>query len=244
MRSFSFMAHSAGPVSPSKMSLAAHVSSRKSVIHVVSTITGVLVLVGSLFFKLPQVFRIARSRSGEGVSVAMYVLETIAVTFSASYFARRAFAFSTYGELVFVMAQNIVILMLISIYEKMSRTHVVGSAVLYFCVLALLMSPILPIKVLVTLQIIAIPLLNLSRIPQILLNWKRKGTGELAPVTLILQVIGNIARIFTTVASVKDALMLTAVSVSTFFNTIILLQWLYYNRMQIQSEQIAPRPKS
>jgi mannose-P-dolichol utilization defect 1 len=203
---------------------------KRTLLASLSTFVGVLVLIGSVLYKIPQVVRIARRRSGKGVSVTMYSLETIGTTFSAMYFARKAFAFSSYGELVFVMAQNVVILGLLVGYEKLNRPASAALGILYTALVFLLLSPSIPLRVLMLLQIAAIPILNLARVPQIMLNWRRKGTGELAPITLGLQLLGNVARIFTTIASVRDWLMLTGVCVSTLFNATLVVQWLYYNR--------------
>jgi mannose-P-dolichol utilization defect 1 len=202
---------------------------KRNVLALLSTIVGVLVLIGSVLYKIPQVVRIARRRSGKGVSVTMYSLETIGTTFSFMYFARKAFAFSSYGELVFVMVQNVVILGLLVAFEKFNRPASVALGILYAALVFLLLSPSVPLRALMVLQIAAIPILNLARVPQILLNWRRKGTGELAPITLGLQLLGNVARIFTTIASVRDWLMLTGVCVSTLFNATLVIQWLYYN---------------
>jgi hypothetical protein len=38
---------------------------------------------------------------------------------------------------------------------------------------------------------------------QIVMNYQRKSTGELAPTTLVLQAAGNLARIFTTIVQVR-----------------------------------------
>lgn len=208
-------------------------------LSVISAIVGVCVLIGSLLYKIPQVLRIARRRSGEGVSVTMYSLETIGTTFSALYFMRRAFAFSTYGELVFVAVQNVAILCLIVLFEKHNRVVAALAALAYACMVILLLSPSVPLKVLMGLQIAAIPILNLARVPQIILNWRRKGTGQLAPLTLGLQVLGNVARIFTTLASVRDWLMLTGVCVSTLFNSTLVAQWLYYNRNVAEKPRVS-----
>lgn len=40
---------------------------------------------------------------------------------------------------------------------------------------------------------------------QIVMNYQRKSTGELAPTTLVLQAAGNLARIFTTIVQVGRA---------------------------------------
>lgn len=194
-----------------------------------STIVGICVLIGSLLYKIPQVVRVLRRRSAAGISVLMYSLETIGTTFSAVYFARRRIPFSTYGESVFIMFQNFIILILIVFYQKLPRAPAIFLALLYIVSLFFLYSNFVSMPVLTILQICSIPIMNLARIPQILLNWRRKGTGELSPITLGLQLLGNVARIFTTIAQVKDPLMLTGIAVATCFNSTLFGQWMWYS---------------
>lgn len=200
-----------------------------SLLGVVSTIVGVCVLIGSLLYKLPQILRVIRRRSAAGISVLMYSLETVGTTFSALYFARRAFPFSTYGETVFILIQNIVLLALIVLFQRLPRAPAIFLGILYFATVVALFSPYVPMSVLVLVQLGSIPILNLARVPQIVLNYRHKGTGELSPITLGLQLLGNVARIFTTIAQVRDRLMLTGICVATCFNTALFVQWLYYS---------------
>ena len=160
----------------------------------------------------------------------MYALETIGTTFSAVYFARKAFPFATYGESVFIMAQNVAVMALIVIYEKLPRAPAILAAMLYIALLVLLYSSVIPMRFLMLLQICSIPILNLARVPQIVLNWRRKSTGELSPITLGLQLLGNVARIFTTIAQVRDPLMFAGITVATLFNSTLFFQWIYYSK--------------
>lgn len=171
-----------------------------------------------------------RRRSADGISVLMYSLETIGTTFSALYFARRAFPFSTYGEAIFIMIQNVILLALIVKYQRLPRVPATILALLYFGMVISLLSPFVPLSLLVALQLCSIPILNLARVPQLILNYRRNATGELSPITLGLQLLGNVARIFTTIAQVKDPLMFAAICVSTCFNTALFVQWIYYAR--------------
>lgn len=203
---------------------------QRSILTILSTIVGVCVLIGSLLYKIPQLVRVVRRRSAAGISILMYALETIGTTFSAVYFARKAFPFASYGESVFIMAQNVLLMGFIALYQRLPRIPAAIAFVLYAISLLLLYSKLVPLKVLVVLQVCSIPILNLARVPQIALNWRRKGTGELSPITLGLQLLGNVARIFTTIAQVKDPLMFAGICVATCFNTTLFAQWIYYSR--------------
>jgi mannose-P-dolichol utilization defect 1 len=219
---------------------AAAAVSSPPVIEVLSAIVGSFVLAGSVMYKIPQVVRLFRRKSGEGVSVIMYALETLGTTFSAMYFARKAFAFSSYGELIFIMLQNVIILGLIAKYENLDRALCIFALIAYPLLIAGLASSSMPLRVLMALQVASIPILNLARIPQILLNWQRKSTGELSIITLGLQLAGNLARIFTTIASVGDPLMLTGVCASTLFNSALVGQWIFYNQKPSKQSSKAP----
>ena len=59
---------------------------------------------------LPQVARIFRKKSAEGISAYMYCMETVGVAMSLLFSIRQAFPFSAYGEAVFILIQNIAIL--------------------------------------------------------------------------------------------------------------------------------------
>lgn len=209
--------------------VASHPMSSTSV-GVISTTVGFLVLLGSVLYKLPQVIRVQRARSAKGISVSMYALETLATTFSLLYFFRRAFPFSTYGELFFIIAQNVVILGQVIVFENVDLRRALLLGVVYIAGCLFLVSPAAPLRLLMSLQLAAIPMLNFGRIPQIMLSRRRRSTGELSFITLLLQVMGNLARIFTTITSVGDKLMLLGVGVSTVFNSALLLQYLLYNK--------------
>ena len=56
-----------------------------------------IVVFGSII-KFPQIYKIVSSRSAQGISLAMYILEVVAYTISLAYAIRLRIPFSTYGE--------------------------------------------------------------------------------------------------------------------------------------------------
>ena len=63
-----------------------------------------------------------------------------------------------------------------------------------------------------------------GRLPQILLNWKRGNSGELSSASTGLSVLGNIARVFTTIVLVGDPIILATASTQLVLNSILLSQ--------------------
>ena len=59
---------------------------------------GVGIVVFGSIIKFPQIYKIVSSRSAQGISLAMYILEVVAYTISLAYAIRLRIPFSTYGE--------------------------------------------------------------------------------------------------------------------------------------------------
>lgn len=74
---------------------------------------GLGIVFGGAIVKLPQIHKIWSAKSAHGLSLPSYILETLGYAISLAYAARSGFPFSTYGENVFMAAQNIVITLLI-----------------------------------------------------------------------------------------------------------------------------------
>jgi uncharacterized protein with PQ loop repeat len=75
-----------------------------------STAMGYVVIAGSMLFKVPQAVRIFRKKSAEGLSASMYILESAGIAMSLAFSMKNAFPFSTYGEAVFILLQNVAIM--------------------------------------------------------------------------------------------------------------------------------------
>jgi hypothetical protein len=77
---------------------------------------------------------------------------------------------------------------------------------------AWLLSPACPPPMLAALQASTILTMALgSRLPQIILNWRRGNAGMLSVMSCGLNVAGNAARIFTTLVLTRDPLLLAGI---------------------------------
>ena len=98
---------------------------------------GSSVVVGSSMFKVPQIIRILKARSVEGLSPVTYTLEIASQASNIVFYASQGHPFSVWGEFAFIGNsyirmflflsiktgfQNVVILILYSIYRKKSNT--------------------------------------------------------------------------------------------------------------------------
>ncbi|KAA8497697.1 Mannose-P-dolichol utilization defect 1 protein-like [Porphyridium purpureum] len=205
---------------------------------VLSRVVGVAVLLGSVMYKVPQVLRIVKSKSTDGISTSALVYETLGMLFSSVYNVRSGFPFETYGELIFITLQNILILWLMRAYappEKKRRAAL--APILIGTSFPCLMAPVVPFALTRTLQLLSIPLGNLSRLPQIWMSFRSKSTGQLSVATVALTVAGNVARLFTTAVQVKDAFVLMSSLCAFALNSVVLTQCILYNKMKPGSDK-------
>ena len=74
------------------------------------------------------------------------------------------------------------------------------------------------------LQAATIPITALSRLPQILQIWSTGSSGQLSSISLFLIMAGSLARLYTTLAEVKDPILLLGYASNAALNTILFLQ--------------------
>ncbi|KAJ3290274.1 hypothetical protein HDU76_007414 [Blyttiomyces sp. JEL0837] len=185
---------------------------------------GIGIILGGSIVKVPQIIKIVRAGSAQGISVSSYLLETVAFIISLAYNVRRENPFSTYGETAFITIQNTIILLLLLHYSKNTLGLIISAVSLAGLFYALLNSIWVPDSALVTLQVASILTSTASKLPQIYANWAAGSTGQLSPVTLGLQSVGSAARVFTTLREVKDQVLLAGVVVAAVLNAALFAQ--------------------
>lgn len=85
-----------------------------------------------------------------------------------------------------------------------------------------------PPNLLRTLQATTIPISLLSKIPQIAELHRMKETGNLSAIVVFAQLLGTVARVFTTATETDDKLLLAGFAGATIFNGIIAAQYVAY----------------
>ncbi len=86
-------------------------------------VLGYIVSLGSSLVKIPQLYSIIRARSVSGVSLSMFILETLTTSVSALYSYRRGVSFSSYGENVAIGMMDLGIL---ALFKKYSTEYVMS----------------------------------------------------------------------------------------------------------------------
>lgn len=68
---------------------------------------GLGLVAGGSIVKVPQILKIVNSKSAKGLSLSSYLLDTAGLAVTVAYNYRHAFPWSTYGENVFLVIQNV-----------------------------------------------------------------------------------------------------------------------------------------
>lgn len=141
---------------------------------------GIGIIAASSVVKVPQILKLVRSKSAEGVSFVSYFLETTAYLIGLAYNIRSGFPFSTFGETVFILIQNIVISYLVLSYSGKTGAALAWTFFLAAIVPPLFISKLLPMEILSVLQAGAGALGVASKVPQITTIFTEGTTGQLS----------------------------------------------------------------
>jgi mannose-P-dolichol utilization defect protein 1 len=194
---------------------------------IVSKGLGYAILAGALLLRVPQIQKILSAGSGKGISILSELLSLVAIFGTFSYGYLKRFPVSAYGDSFFIYVQSVIILLLILFYDK----QFLGILVLLPLVVALtggLFMGLIPANVILSLNGLSIGLGTASRLYQAFLNYQNASTGTLSAITLWLQFIGCVARIFTSLQETGDFTMILGFVIASISNGILVAQLVYY----------------
>ncbi|EDX03777.1 mannose-P-dolichol utilization defect 1 protein homolog [Drosophila simulans] len=188
---------------------------------------GLAIIAGSVLVKVPQVLKILNSKSGEGINIVGVVLDLLAISFHLSYNFMHGYPFSAWGDSTFLAIQTVTIAVLVLFFngrKAQSGLFLVGYVVLMY----VLNSGLTPMSVLFTIQSCNIPILLVGKLSQAYTNYQAGSTGQLSAATVIMMFAGSVARIFTSIQETGDFMIILTFIASTFANSVILGQLIYY----------------
>ena len=187
---------------------------------------GWVVVGGSVLRSAPQLLRILRHRSAEGVALSSFVAEFFAFTVTAAYNMRRGFPFSTYGEIWFCWAQTIALVGCVMHFQRTPRVRAAALALALAAWASMLLGGAVPLAAVVALQAAAPVGVALGRVPQIALNVRNGHTGQLSLGMCALNAVGTGIRIFTTLTLTGDLLLLAGYVLVFAVNGVLVAQCL------------------
>lgn len=196
---------------------------------------GIGIVIGGSVMKVPQLLLILRAHSARGLSLTAFLFETLAYSINLFYSFRNPFPFSTYGENLFLTIQNALITCLIVYYSPRSPKRNANLATVSLgMLLTAVFLDIVPKWILSFLQLSTLPLSIFSKLPQIRQNYRAQSTGQLSAFAVWSQIIGCLARLFTTLQEVGDWLVLGSFLLALALNGILGCQlWMYRGKTEV-----------
>lgn len=185
------------------------------------------IIAGSLLLKVPQILKICSAKSGDGISLTSEILLIVALFGSMSYGYFKKFALSAYGDNYFLFIQSVIIFLLVCFFQKKFASMLLFLAACSGATF-LLFANLIPDYVILTLNSLTIVLTVISRLNQALLNYRSSSTGALSAITLILQFLGVVARIFTSIQETGDFNLILNFVIASIVNGLLVFQLFWY----------------
>ncbi|KAL4162689.1 hypothetical protein PRNP1_003221 [Phytophthora ramorum] len=186
------------------------------------------IITGSLILKLPQILKILGAKDVTGLTPSAFYMEAVLYLSSTIYNLLRGYPLTTWGENLVILAQNmLLVLVLWAFYTpKIPMSTRFGLVVVFAAMAAGMLS--IPDEYQWLLASAGIPVSIVARIPQILSNFKQGHTGQLALITLVLNLGGSVARLFTTMQETGDPVQVAGFGVAILLNGTLVLQVLLF----------------
>jgi len=197
---------------------------------------GLGIILGAVVVKLPQIYTIVYNQKfPDTASIYGELLSSILATV---WFRAQGTPFSAYGEVVILVASNILVVLSVWRYRFPGYTH----AAVFFGAIAVMSGvalsaaqngvPSLNLTAAqgsVILQYTFNGIFQVSRISQIaaIFSGGRAAAEGLALFSLLLQFAGAAARVFTTAQEVTDVMQLIFSAVNAALNGIVLVQYVF-----------------
>lgn len=199
---------------------------------------GYVMIVGSTFYKLPQIVQIHHARSARGVSMSAALMDAIGNVFQTAYSVGHRHPLSTYGENASQFVATFMILLQIFWYEHgfsagaLARHSVAFlSASIGACCAPGYMSRVAATAVLDAMKVTTVVLSLTSTLPQIFQSWRARSVGQLSLTTNGIGFAGTLIRMYTTLAQLgDDRKMVVAQMLSVLTKCVIFGQILAYGR--------------
>ncbi len=170
--------------------------------------------------------RITKNKSVAGISLLSFSSELAAFLITIAYNVHFSYPLSTWGETLTNAVQHAVLVGLIFFYND--EVPLFAKALIVLSLTsgaAFLFSPMCADAMLRWLQSLVIIILAvLGRLPQVVLNYRRGNSGELSFGSTLLSVIGNACRVYTTMAIVKDPIIMATAVSQLILNSTLLYQ--------------------
>mmetsp|Transcript_1426 Transcript_1426/g.2027 ORF Transcript_1426/g.2027 Transcript_1426/m.2027 type:complete len:227 (+) Transcript_1426:174-854(+) len=193
-----------------------------------SKFLGYGVVFGSSALKIPQISTVYRNKSVTGLSRQSIEAETIGYFIALAYSTVLGMPFNAYGENVFLLIQDFVLLIMITKYGDKSYLRLVLIIMAVGVMWGIFFVDFLSDSSLDMVHSGMNLIFYYARLQQIWASFSASSTGQLSLVSSILLLAGTAVRVLTTVQEGGTYNMIVKIAISFSLNFVILAQILYY----------------
>lgn len=191
-------------------------------------VTGYTIVTLASIVKVPQILKVLSAQSAKGLVQSMYYVECWMNAIVMCYNIHLNNSFSLYGETVFLLLQNLILISLIWQYsqtistsEKISFTLATTALITYLYTDVYV--PTIVWDLAMSCQFV---LMGYARIPQIIANYAEKSTGQMSVITFVANFLGVIARALT--YGFRMDLMFASLIMNILYNGALVFQIFTY----------------
>ena len=205
---------------------------KECISYLISKGLSIGIVLFSFTSKLPQILYMLNTKDMKGLSYISIYLDILSTLFYTMYPYHMGYPFLTYGEGLIILFQNFLIFFICWKYDtyQSADKNNMSFSLLLVSFLFLCYKGVFDEKIWKIIGSASTVLSMGSRITQIYTSYKSKSTGPLSTITYGLNMMGNAARIFTSLKETNDIIMVGGFVVSFVLNLIIFLQIIYYNK--------------
>jgi len=210
----------------------------------VAVALGWLMVVGGSIYRIPQILKIHRARSAEGINLTSALLSSATTCFTFAHSSNAGYPFNTYGESIPQFATQVVIILQTLRYSKgYSTSKLIQHLFAHLLFLGaasrakMLLGSTVGSASLTAMQASTPVLEVIEKLPQLVQTWRIRSTGEISVVTVLLAFTGKIIRLYTSLRQLRhDPLAFAPFAIGTILTGTQLGQLLAYgNRRAIVS---------
>ncbi|XP_076453851.1 mannose-P-dolichol utilization defect 1 protein-like [Babylonia areolata] len=216
-------------------------------------VIGYLLIITTSGLQLPNIFKMLKSRSCEGVSLLSTAILLHSTSANVAYCINLNMPLSTWAESVPLMAQYIMMMCLLLLYEGRQRRMLLF-VLLYVLLMLPLLLGVVPAHLVSSLKVLTLPLTLMGKVYELYSTYKRGGTGQKSKKSIFLLNMRSGGRLLTSIFDTRDTVLVLCYAHACFWNTLITCQTVYYGhkrrrrmreeRKRKESEERAARSAS
>ena len=213
---------------------------KECITYLISKLFSIGLIILSFLNKIPQILNMYKSKKAKGLSYISIYLDVICTLCSSLYPFHMGYPFLTYGEVVIVLLENLIIFLLSWNYEtnQSNKRNNLSFLLLILSFVFICAKGFFNEKSWKIIGNISTSFGILSKVTQIFKSFKEKSTGPLSSLTFGICMFGNIVRLYTSIKETKDYILAGGCFIAFILNLTIFLQIIYYNRNKKNKEEI------